>query len=79
MKPIYRWGCGRVTTFALMFFVAGVLLAIFHRLDGYFVSLCTVIQGMVVARAVSDDHKKQRDKWSEEDRAAAAAQKGGPS
>lgn len=77
MNRIYRWGGGRTATFALFFFLAGVLLASFHRLDGYFVSLCSVIVGMLTARAVSDDHKKQRDKWTDEERAAAAAQKGG--
>lgn len=79
MKHIYRWGCGRTTSFALFLLVAGICLAAFHRLDASFVGLATIIQGLVTARAVADDHKPVRDKWTAEDRAAAAAQKGGPS
>jgi len=73
MKCVYRWGCGRTATFALFFLLAGLGLAWFHRLDGSFIALCTVIQGMVLARAVSDDHRAHRGQWSDADRAAARA------
>lgn len=70
MKHVYRWGCGRTATFALFFLLAGLGLAWFHRLDGNFIALCTVIQGMVLARAVSDDHRARRDKWEKPETAA---------
>jgi len=70
MKHIYRWGCGRTTTFALFLLVAGIALAACDKLTPAFVGLAGVLQGMVTVRAASQDHSK-RDEWTEEQRAAA--------
>lgn len=67
MNAVFRWCCGRSTFFALVLLVSGIVLAAFHRLDAAFVGLATVIQGMITARAVSDDHKEKRANWHAEE------------
>lgn len=63
MKRIYRWGCGRTSTFALFLLAAGIALAATHRLDASFVGLATIIQALITFRAVSDDHREHRENW----------------
>lgn len=65
MKHIYRWGCGRATTFALLLLVAGISLSVAHRLDASFVGLAGVIQVLLTARAISEDHAPKRTNWHE--------------
>jgi len=65
MCRMFKYFCGRSTFFALVLLAAGIILAAVHRLDAAFVGLATVIQAMVTARAMSDDHKEHRDNWHE--------------
>lgn len=61
MRPLFDWATGRSTFFAMVLLTCGVVLAIFHRLDAAYVGLAGVIQGMVTARAWSDDHYNNGD------------------
>jgi hypothetical protein len=46
---------GRHTAFAVFFAAAGTAMQWFHKLDGNYIALVTVIQGWVFARAASED------------------------
>lgn len=57
MNYIFSFFCGRSTFFAFVILVAGIALAAHKTLDASFVGLAGVIQALVTARAISDDHK----------------------
>lgn len=68
MKYIYKFFCGRSTFLALVILAIGSTLAFMGKLDSSFIALAGVIQSMVVARAISEDHQGKRADWHKEDK-----------
>lgn len=56
MIPLFNACGGRSTFFAFLLIALGTAMAIAHRLDANYVALVGVIQTLVTARAISDDH-----------------------
>lgn len=53
--PVFNFFCGRATTFALVFTVAGIGLAFKGHLDANYVALVAAIQALVFAHSWKED------------------------
>lgn len=55
ISPVFNFLCGRATTFAIVFTVAGIALAYKGHLDANYVALVTAVQGLVFAHSWKED------------------------
>jgi hypothetical protein len=56
MKKLFAFGCGRHTTFAIFFALAGTVLAFMGKLTGEYVALIGAIQTLVAAHSLKETH-----------------------
>lgn len=66
LKRFFGWCAGRHTGFAVFFALMGTLLQWFHRLDGQYIALITVLQGWVFAHSYQENKFAAQNGNSEE-------------
>lgn len=57
MPAFFGFFGGRCTTFAIAFFLIGVLLELRGKLDGNFVALAGIIQALILAHSAKEDYQ----------------------
>lgn len=62
VPAIFNFFQGRATTFAIVFTVAGIILAFRGKLDGNYALFVTAVQGFVFAHSCKEDWASYKDK-----------------
>jgi hypothetical protein len=67
ISTLFNFFCGRATTFAIAFAIAGTVLAFTGHLDTNYVALITAIQGLVFAHSWKEDIMEWKNARAEKD------------